>query len=373
MVDLPASNKLPVEYLAASFSNVTNSYKFYWFLSILEYIKENQTSIIPLNKLLANMVGSVWYPTNYFRLSFGKQDRLNQIALKVKVTTGLAVDAKKGQVVDVTLTCLLTQPDLSKEIFSLGRFVPQRFLRPFFQNLLKGKPDWQVDKLIVELADNAFTNPTETCLYRFVNIPEEAIELQPDWFDYLQRHLNILTGFCLWHLVNYLQKNNPNVPNLASKLFEPEKRDLKQARAFWRLVFDLTEPMICIYSGQTMDKDDFSLDHFLPWRFVTHDLLWNIIPTPKNVNSAKSDNLPKIDLYFAAFAQRQYTAFQSVANLRKTKLLEDYVLLFKKEDFHEVKELSSEQFVAILHDTIVPQIQIAKNMGFTADWSYSAS
>lgn len=366
---LPPSSELPVHYLAAAFNNVTNSYKFYWFLSILEHIQEYNTPIIPLQDLLANMIASVWYPTNYFYLSFGKQDRLSQIALKVKDVTSLPVDARKSKVFGTTLATLSTYTDIGVEISSLGRFVPQRFLRPFFQSLLKGRPDWQVDKLITELAETTFNDHVEPCLYRFVSYPKDSIEIQPAWFDYLQRHLNILAGFCLWHLINYLQKNNPNVSNIANKLFEPEKRDLKQARVFWRLVFDQIGPKPCIYSGQIIGKDDFSLDHFLPWRFVTHDLLWNIIPTPKNVNSAKSDNLPNLDLYFNGFADLHYTAFQTVANLQP-KLLEDYVVLFK-EDISLIKQFSVDQFRTTLQDTIVPQIQIAKNMGFAANWSYS--
>jgi hypothetical protein len=372
MPELPYSAKLPVQYLAAGFDNITNSYKFYWFLAILESIKETNSRFIPLDYLLAKMIASVWYPTNYFYLSFGKQDRLSQIALNLKEGNRLAVDAKHVEVSDAVLAQLLDNSALSNEIVSLGRFVPYRFLRPFFATELRGEKDYKINGLVIELAGSGFSNPENLCLYRFVGHPENGIELQNDWFEYLQQHLTILLGFCLWHLLNYLQKNNPNVPNIASKLFEPEQRDLKQARNFWRLAFDQLGTIDCIYSGQAMQKDNFSLDHFLPWRFVTHDLLWNIVPTPKNVNSAKSDNLPAVNAYFVPFAKLQYTAFQTVAKLRKQKLLEDYVLLFKKRDIDEVKALSADQFTALLHDTIVPQMQIAQNMGFTADWSYIA-
>jgi hypothetical protein len=209
------------------------------------------------------------------------------------------------------------------------------------------------------------------CPYRFVSIPVESIEIQKEWFEYLQEHLYILTGFCFWHLLNYLQKNNPNVPNIAGKLFEPIERDLRQARVFWQLAFDHLGSIRCIYSDQTMRKDTFSLDHFLPWRFVTHDLLWNIVPTPKNINSMKNDNLPDVDKYFDRFAQLQYEAFVVALNLRKTKLIEDYILLFRNYNFSEATIYPFEQFRQTLYDTILPQIQIAKNMGFTSAWSYT--
>lgn len=372
MSNLPHSATLPVHHLAASFDNVTNSYKFYWFLAILDAVKEGDQPFIPLNLLLAKMVAGVWYPTNYFYLSFGKQDRLSQIALKLKDKNALAIDTKSTEIVDAVLAALLTNSPLSKEILSLGRFVPYRFLRPFFASELRGIKDYKIDSLIEDKAAKNFVNTNTLPLYRFVDTPGNGLELQPDWFEYFKQHLNILQGFCLWHLLNYLQKNNPNAPNLASKLFEPEKRKLNKARNFWQLVFDQAGTIDCIYSSQTMSEKAFSLDHFLPWRFVTHDLLWNIIPTPRNINSAKSDNLPRLDLYFDSFAALQYQAVQMVIKTGKTKLLEDYALLLKKGDVTEIKGLSADSFATTLHDTMAPQIQIAKNMGFTADWSYSA-
>ena len=88
------------------------------------------------------------------------------------------------------------------------------------------------------------------------------------------------------------------------------------------------------------------------------------------MNSAKSDNLPDIKLYFDPFATLQYKAFHAIGNLKTTKFFEDYILLFKKNELTEVKSLSFEEFREVLYDTIVPQIQVAKNMGFTANWIY---
>ncbi len=373
MADLPTSSELPVEHLAACFNNVTNSYKFYWFLSILESVRTSQTRIIPINDLLAQMVANVWYPSNYFRLSFGKQDRLSQIALEIKAENGLPIEAKRENVAEIISNHLSRNSDLANEIKSLGRFVPYRFLRPFFNQKLKGKPDWKINRLITEMADKSFHHGTETCLYRFISNPEYSIEIQIDWFDYFQKHIQILTGFCLWHLLNYVQKNNPNAPNIAGKLFKPEKRELKLARSFWRFVFDQVGPIRCIYSDYAIQKDNFSLDHFLPWSFVTHDLLWNIIPAPKNVNSAKSDQLPDPKLYFDLFAKLQYQAVQAIATRDKAKLLEDYTLLFKMDTISQIKLLPFERFRETLHDTVMPQLQIAKNMGFATNWSYTKS
>ncbi len=156
MINLPSSKKLPIEYLAACFNDVTNSYKFYWFLSILEHVKASSSSTIPIKSLLANMVADVWFPSNYFYLSFGKQDRLSQVALKIREISNLKIDSKKGDVVNETFAQLQTNSTLANEILTLGRFVPYRFLRPFFNEELRGVSDWQVDRFIKKLAENSF-------------------------------------------------------------------------------------------------------------------------------------------------------------------------------------------------------------------------
>ena len=374
--NLPTSPSVPVEFLAASFGHVTNSYKFYWFWAILEHLKETQSTIVEVNELAARMLAGVWYPTNFFLLSFGKQDRLSEIAILLKERQGISRDARRQEVVSAVLTEITNKSDLAQQISSLTRYVPTRFLRPFFAQQLRGQPDWKVDEQIITLAEQAFTDETGPPLYRFIGVKGQTIEIHPAWSEYLQTHTAILRGFCLWHLLNYLQRNNPNVPNIAGKLFEPEQRDLSNCRKYWRQAFNQLGRIRCIYSGIEMEQPAFSLDHFLPWRFVSHDLMWNIIPAPLTINAAKSDRLPDWGLYFEPFVKLQYTAFQAVATTnavttrKRGKLLEDYLLLFNRSSIQEIAALPFPNFQQVLNDTLAPQIQIARNMGFLSDWRY---
>jgi hypothetical protein len=59
--DLPPSSRLPVEHLATSFNSVTNSYKFYWLLAILEHLKETQSRSVSIDQLVARMVAGVMH------------------------------------------------------------------------------------------------------------------------------------------------------------------------------------------------------------------------------------------------------------------------------------------------------------------------
>lgn len=370
MYPLPYSSHLPISALAASFNDVTNSYKFYWFLSILEQIKDEQRRTLPILDLLVHMLARVWYPANYFRLSFGKQDRLGGIAVLLGERAGLPMNAAADRIAETVLRHVSSDDDLGRSILTLARYVPYRFLRPFFAQALRGVSDAKTNSLIANLAVAAFHDPESPCLYRFIERPQSGIEIQPLWFDYLQQNLTILRGFCLWHLVQYLQKNNPNVPNIAGKLFEPQKRDLKQAREFWNIILKRKGALKCIYSDISLNSQ-FSLDHFIPWSFVAHDALWNIIPASISANSSKSDNLPKIDRYFDDFSSTQFDAVRIISESHKdSKLLEDHVVLFKVASSDDFLRMDPKTFKEVLYDSIAPQIQIARNMGFPADWVY---
>ena len=192
MVNLPVSSRLEIAPLSASFGSVTNSYKFYWFLAILESVRASESQVIPIDALLARMIASVWYPLHYFRLSFGKQDRLGAAANKLRTSVrSLDANASQIDIREVALTHLSTKSPLSQEIRSIGNYVPQRFLRPFFQSELRGIDDWKVNAMVEKLAEAGFRSEMFPCLYRFVDLPERGIEVHPLWWEYLRRNLYI--------------------------------------------------------------------------------------------------------------------------------------------------------------------------------------
>ncbi|WP_347242437.1 HNH endonuclease domain-containing protein [Nostoc sp. FACHB-888] len=84
----------------------------------------------------------------------------------------------------------------------------------------------------------------------------------------------------------------------------------------------------CIYSKVKLDKDEISLAHYLPWSFVAHDQLWNLIPTTKSVNSSKSNNLPSEE-YFKAFLELQHIgltiSYENISKNRWLKYTESFV------------------------------------------------
>lgn len=58
-----------------------------------------------------------------------------------------------------------------------------------------------------------------------------------------------------------------------------------------------------------IDKNDYDVDHFIPWSFVMNDELWNLMPMDSAWNIKKSNKLLEWDLFFYRFADNQYLMY----------------------------------------------------------------
>ena len=76
--------------LNSVFENTTNSYKYYWWLSILKLIKTNGNEKIELENIVFEMLVFVWYPINYYKISLGKQDQLTKYIKKLKLNFNIS-------------------------------------------------------------------------------------------------------------------------------------------------------------------------------------------------------------------------------------------------------------------------------------------
>ncbi|MEZ4886419.1 MAG: HNH endonuclease domain-containing protein [Chitinophagales bacterium] len=378
-MQLPFSNILPIDRLSQCFNDTTNSYKFYWFLAILEAVthsRENGNIVIEMKSLAAKMVSNVWYPLSYYKLSFGKQDGFKGIA--DEISSKMDIDNRPNSAdlfkqIEGKLTTFEIEA-INNKVLTLLDYAPYLFIRPFWQELLKGEKGYKVNEHIKQLANEAFENNTHQTIYRFIGKKkEEKIEVDEKWVNYFKDNHGIIQGFIYWHLVRFLQKHNPNVIGLSEKLFKPVERDLKRAKRFWRLYFSAHSSLQCIYSN-TPIRSNISIDHFLPWSYVAHDELWNLLPTFKKVNSSKGNCLPNLNQYLGSFIHLQHKAFLTAYNSSmkeedRKKLLEDYTFLFNKS-IDQIAALPYTKFEQKIKDTLIPMHQIATNMGFSTNWTY---
>lgn len=366
---LPESSELGIQRLAAVFRHTTNSYKYYWFLALLEAVK-NGMEDPSLQLLSAEMLAQVWYPVHMFRLHFGRQDQLSQLAHQLMAKTELTARSSREEVRDRALTLAVQDKDFDRALKKLQRFVPQRFLTPWFRTELRGLPDHHRDRRIQELSLAHFSE-SHPPLYRFeFHAHYAGVVVHPDWANYLYNHFSIVRGFVLWSLVDYLYKRNPNVPNLPEKLFPPQSRHLKDAYKYWK-PFVQQHGFTCLYSQNELQPQEMSMDHFLPWSFVCHDQLWNLVPVSTSANSAKSDRLPDLAFYLSDFVALQYQALQFAleCSTGKSRIFEDYTNLFHC-DLKELKQMPQGRFQHLLKDALLPLEQIAANMGFGRGWRY---
>jgi hypothetical protein len=362
------SKEIPINKLTSIFNDTTNSYKYYWFLSIIDILNSNDSDEILIEELGERMFESVWYPLNYFNLSFGAQDSFKNISLSI------AKYIDEDNLKDSILTQLNEKADFTSlnnirsEVKKLTRWVPYRFIRPFFKNELQGLPDQQVNNEIKDLAYKASMKNPNLVPYYFV---ENKIVINRPWKEYLIQSTGLLKGYIFWELVRFVQKNNPNVSGIPSKLFRPVKRDLSLNTKSWEYYLLIKGETQCIYSKNIVPPN-FSLDHFIPWSYTVHDLNWNILPVSKQVNSSKGKCLPSLDNYLNDFINLQYDFLTCLAKSdfeKKNSILEHYSLLFNSS-ISQILNGSKIYFERKLSETIIPMTQIASNIGFQKDWKY---
>jgi hypothetical protein len=348
------SEKLITGKLGGVFRNTAASYKYYWMLSILQIFTKTEERRIDVRRILVRMVANAWYPVHYFKLSFGKVDSLFDIAVSLQRLTGIAVECSVDDVAR-QLYAKLSDKEVRGMVDVLGQNVTYRFLTPWIS--LRSYSDSEMVK-----RSQRFENG---CLYAIHKTDSEFyIELNEDWTDFLKRNCAVIRDFVYWNLTLFVQKRNPNVPNVANKLIRPDHRStLSRQRNCWNVALEKAGPMRCIYTGAELHAGAFDLDHFIPWSFVTHDLMWNLIPADSSINSSKSNRLPDLGIYLPAMAAMQQRMLRAVADEERAKdLLEDYLSLGCSAG--DLIQMSGESFLDVYRKTFVPLNQIASNMGF---------
>lgn len=365
---LPQSlDRISISNLERSFADTTNSYKFYWFLALLECIKTNPNSFAhSIDDIAIEMMCLAWFPINRFHLSHGIQDKLAAAVNDISVEFNCPDNIPKSEL-RMLLKRSVNSLLVREKISGLCRYVPYRYLSSWFRMELKSMPDWKRNLAIKNLSQLSAGKVNDPCIYEITD--NEQIRINGIWFRYLTNNLSVLSDFAFWNLLRYLEQNNPNVPNIGGKLVPVGNRRMTIANRFWDKVFEMKGSLSCIYSGEEITIGSVSIDHFLPWSFVAHDQLWNLVPTLAAVNSSKGDCLPS-SMYLSQFASLQYHAYELVFESGTHRnLLEDYMTLFKLDD-EGISRLSRLEFETKMIENINPLLQIGRNMGFKYEWEY---
>ena len=356
-MELPNSRLLTTDRLGRVFSNTVATYKFFWFVSIMQIHAKRQNPRISVWDIVIRMVANAWYPIHYFRLSFGKSDSLFDIVMELQRVTQIPIDANADTIIK-GLTSKLDDKRIKAQLNTLTLNVPYRFLSPWIT--------YRNDNDVIRRSQ-AFENG---CLYSLhKEVTDFYIRLNPDWDTYLHKHYNILVDYAYWNLTLFLQTRNPNVPAIPNKLIRPETRNsLAKQHEYWNTVMEIGGPIHCIYTNKELHPYEYDLDHFIPWSFVTHDLLWNLIPSDGSINSSKNNKLPDLDYYLPKLADLQQQSIRVMLKAgREPKVMEDFLSL--NFTVNELANMDKVHFREIYERTFNPLNQIALNMGFEK-WIY---
>lgn len=336
---LPNHPEISISKLSSVFKNTSATYKFYWFWSILEAIEDGQ-STIDKKEIFSRMLALAWYPVNYFHLSFGKQDSIQDAILKVRDIEGFTIDDKRSFILERLVNS--TNPETIQLLTHFDKNVPHKFLSPWLGSKSKSK----IYEHSLEIKNNA---P--------YSLFKDHIVISDKWLHYFYTNTAVLKAFCYWNLALFLQFRNPNVPDIPNKIHRPIVRgSLNNHKSkFWDRVIDEIGNVHCIYTGNKIIKGNYAIEHFIPHQFVAHDLMWNLIPADMTFNSIKSDKLPRFEIYFDSFYNFQKTGIEIIKQIApKNHYLQDYLPIFPDLEIDKYK----------FEEHIKPMLTIAHNKGF---------
>ncbi|MDU7240403.1 HNH endonuclease domain-containing protein [Clostridium sp.] len=361
--NLPSSSNVDTKIFARLLedSRVVASYKMYWLLGILEEVNLGNIEIT-FKRLVARMLTAAWYPTLQYKLYFGQFDNLVKSINYISSIYCVPTNINNNELLE--FICSLDDNILNKQMKDLTNNVPYMLLTPFFDDKIKGTSSSKRVRKIIELSLSE-----SGVLYKIIK-DSNNIVMDEEWAIYMKSNYKVIKSWIYYKLSCFLQKRNPNVPAIIFKLDPPISRSLSKATRIWTSII-ADRNVKDIYTGREFSRKNYdelgvlSIDHFIPWSFVMHDEMWNLVPTFKNINSSKSDKLLRYENYIDDFCDIQYEAFSFMCDNNRKKDLEPYVDILRLEnplDFYKYKR--KEGFSEKLKTSIAPIYQIAVNQGF---------
>ncbi len=369
----PPCDGLDIAAFSLVFRNTTTSHKFLWGRALLRSLKKNgfQSCEISLPSMAAGMLDAARRPVCVFRLRLSKDDKIDKLWFPELESMPhwnkrMLTRLKDGDIF------LRRSHNIPREISEgLTTYASHLFMSPFFGNSVKGLAGPPKFRKIRALAKERFDGELPPP-YRFSGAGG-AIIVHPKWAQYISRNFEILDSWIMWELARHLQQINPSIPAIVSKLDAKAAPNTTRQKNFWRRAMARRPGRFhCIYTGEAIADDNFVLDHYIPWSFVAHDNMWNLVPVSDAGNEAKSDNLPDSGEYFNHFVNMQHIAVQSLhAFPDKTRwddIFEPYLTDLNLDAAQAAADKSA--LSAALAGTIEPLLSIAKTRNFAHDWVF---
>ena len=343
---LPKDNLVDVRKLARIYNNTSATYKFYWFLGILDEVEAGKL-IIPKVNLFTKMISIPWYTVNYYKVSFGVQDKIQENTALLKNRLNLSVSEKRDRIESQLLKSADTE--VKSLLWHFNKNVPYKFLTPW----IGAGTDSEAKRKSKMLSNG--------CPYV---LEDDRIEVRPEWAEYFKKHARILRDYTWWNLIDFVQRRNPGIPDIPLKLIRPSTREsLAPYRGkYWSIYLSAFPDTRCIFTGEKLTLNSYHVDHFIPHSFMPQNQVWNLVPIADSFNLQKSNRVPDLNKYFAPFFGLQKEAF----NFLSASLTERQFKRYKDEflTVYHTDEALTKFSIEPLRDTIAPQVTVALNNGF---------
>ena len=172
------------------FDSKATTYKYFWFLSIMElYVGNNQT-VIPFKNIISRMISNAWPYLNKENVEFPKIDQLPKYLSIVIDRTPLENSSGRKMVEDVILE-FYNKAGLESTLSPLLKNVPYRFLSPWI-------PFTSNEEVIAKSNEKG-----ARCPY---SLQDDHITINPIWSDYLLKNYYEIISFIEKELLSFLKR-----------------------------------------------------------------------------------------------------------------------------------------------------------------------
>lgn len=181
--------KSDTDKLWEAFDKKATSYKYFWFLSVLQLYKETQKDSIAFQDILIRMAAYAWKYVFQYKGEFPQIDQLPEYLKTIKISLRLT-DTSDQATIETRARRYYIKLEVYKTLKPLLKNVPYRFLSswiPFTDNADVAKKS---------------ADPNIRCPY---SLHDDRIDISPIWRDYLIDHYDALTQVVEKELKSFLK------------------------------------------------------------------------------------------------------------------------------------------------------------------------
>lgn len=373
------SNELDTDRFVRMLDDPTQCYKFYWLDAVM-ILFPNTEEDLTFDEIFNEMICAAWYSVTKFHLRLGPMVNGAPVNLLERAVHIIEDDADIRQPAcknDILLAIKKNETKLKDCKEKLARNVPYRILSSFIDNYGGNDRIWDQKSRLIHYIDEL--NDSICLPYTIIDGKsfQKKIHLDLQWREFLLDNYSVIRSWIQLKKVQFLQDRNPGVPGIIYKLDDNSEngRKLDDARKLWAVsAATSNECILDTYTGSPLEKNRFSLDHFIPWSYIANDELWNLTPTDPIVNSKKGNRLPKWEKYFGYFAESQYCLYKTIFSVPEVrvqfeKCRKNNLNSIWATEMLYVENHSEEQFKNILEQYLHPVYESARLQGYSP-WNY---